>query len=124
MISIRAGFLVALTALAQSPNASKTAPGDAKAAEIEFVKIAPGEFMMGCLPDDKDCIEDEVPRHKVRLTKGFEMGKYEVTQAQWEAVMASNPSQVKGPNNPVDSVDKDEIHAFLDKLNAKNDGYK
>lgn len=107
------GLLLALTVLAQS---SKT--------QIEFIKIAPGEFMMGCVPDDKDCLEDEVPRHKVRLTKGFEIGKYEVTQAQWEAVMGSNPSETKGPNNPVDSVDKDDIHAFLDKLNARNDGYK
>jgi formylglycine-generating enzyme required for sulfatase activity len=62
----------------------------------------------------------------VRLTRSFELGKYEVTQAQWEAVMGhdSNPSETKGPNNPVDSVNKDEIHAFLDKLNARNDGYK
>ena len=120
MISIRVGFLVALTAVAQTPNASKPA------AQIEFVKIAPGEFMMGCVADDKDCLEDEVPTHKVRLTKGFELGKYEVTQAQWDAVMgpASNPSDVKGPKNPVDSVNKSEIHAFLDKLNAQNDGYK
>src|SRR6201987_5196306 len=38
--------------------------------------------MMGCLPDDKDCLEDEVPRHRVRLTKGFEIGKYEGLQAR------------------------------------------
>ncbi|MBZ5672864.1 MAG: formylglycine-generating enzyme family protein [Acidobacteriia bacterium] len=130
MISIRVGFLVALTALAQSqsalsPNASKSAPGGTKnPTQIEFVKIAPGEFTMGCVPGDTDCIEDEVPRHKVQLTKGFEMGKYEVTQAQWEAVMGSNPSDNKGARNPVDNVSKDEIHAFLDKLNAHNDGYK
>jgi formylglycine-generating enzyme required for sulfatase activity len=82
--------------------------------------------MMGCVEGDKDCLEDEVPRHRVRLTRSFELGKYEVTQAQWEAVMGhdSNPSETKGPNNPVDSVNKDEIHAFLDKLNARNDGYK
>jgi formylglycine-generating enzyme required for sulfatase activity len=119
MISMRVGFLVALTAAAQSPSAKN-------AVQIEFVKIAPGEFMMGCVPGDKDCIEDEVPRHKVSLTKGFELGKYEVTQAQWEAVMGagSNPSDNKGPKNPVDNVSKDDIHAFLDKLNAQNDGYK
>jgi formylglycine-generating enzyme required for sulfatase activity len=127
MMSVRVGFLVALTALAQSPNASKSAPGGAKnTAQIEFVNIAPGEFIMGCVEGDKDCLEDEVPRHKVRLTKGFELGKYEVTQAQWEAVMGpgSNPSDNKGSKNPVDSVNKAEIHAFLDKLNAQNDGYK
>jgi formylglycine-generating enzyme required for sulfatase activity len=113
-------LLVGLTALAQP---SKPTPG-ANPAQIEFVKIAPGEFTMGCDEGDKECLEDEVPRHRVRLTKGFEIGKYEVTQAQWEAVMGSNPSQTKGPRNPVDSVDKDDIHTFLDKLNARNDGYK
>jgi formylglycine-generating enzyme required for sulfatase activity len=126
MIWIRVGFLVALSAVAQGPKESKLATGGSKnVAQIEFVKIPPGEFMMGCAEDDKDCLEDEVPRHRVRLTKGFELGKYEVTQAQWEAVMGpdSNPSETKGPRNPVDSVDKAEIHAFLDKLNAQNDGY-
>jgi len=125
VISIHVGFLmaaaVAATAIAQSQNASKSV-----STPIEFVKIAPGEFMMGCVAGDKDCLEDEVPRHRVQLTKGFELGKYEVTQAQWEAVMGpdSNPSETKGPKNPVDSVNKAEIHAFLDKLNVKNDGYK
>lgn len=127
--SIGAAVLLAFTAFSQNPNASvnKLPAGGAKrGTEIEFVKIPPGEFMMGCLADDKDCLEDEVPRHRVRLTKGFEMGKYEVTQAQWEAVMGagSNSSETKGPDNPVDSVDKDDIHSFLDKLNARNDGYK
>ncbi|MGH9647952.1 MAG: formylglycine-generating enzyme family protein [Bryobacteraceae bacterium] len=129
MISIRVGFLVALTAFAQGQSApsstpSKAVPGTKNASQIEFVKIPAGEFMMGCVKGDTDCIEDEVPTHQVQLTKGFEMGKYEVTQAQWEAVMGSNPSDNKGPKNPVDNVSKDDIHAFLDKLNAQNDGYK
>src|SRR5580704_7428476 len=115
MISIRVGFLVAVTAFAlnlnaQSPNASKSAPAGPNTAknpaQIEFVKIPAGEFMMGCVKGDTDCIEDEVPTHKVQLTKGFEMGKYEVTQAQWEPVMGSNPSDDKGPNIPVDNVSK------------------
>ncbi len=120
MIAIRLGFFVALTAAAQITGTSKAT------AQLEFMKIAPGTFMMGCVDGDKDCIEDEVPRHKVQLTKAFEMGKYEVTQAQWDAVMgaASNPSEIKGANLPVDSVNKEEIHAFLDKLNARRDGYK
>lgn len=67
-----------------------------------------------------------MPRHKVRLTQGFEIGRYEVTQAQWEAVMGagSNPSENKGPRLPVDSVNKAEIQAFLDKLNARSDGFR
>jgi formylglycine-generating enzyme required for sulfatase activity len=96
MISIRVGVLVALTAIAQSQNTSRPAPGAAKnPAQIEFVRISAGEFMMGCVPGDMDCLEDEVPRHQVRLTKDFEIGKYEVTQTQWEAVMGphSNPSK-------------------------------
>jgi len=127
MNSIRIGFLAAFAAMAQSPNTPKAAPaGTMNPSRMEFVKITPGEFMMGCVPADKDCLEDEVPRHKVRLTRGFEIGKYEVTQAQWEAVMGphSNPSQTMGPNNPVDSVNKAEIYAFLDKMNARNDGFK
>lgn len=117
MLSIRVGFLVALAAMAQNPK---------NAARIGFVRISAGEFTMGCVPGDMDCLEDEVPRHKVRFTKDFEIGKYEVTQAQWEAVMGprSNPSKTIGPNNPVDSVNKAEIYAFLEKLNAQNDGFK
>ena len=90
MIATRAAFLITLTAVIQG------APNEAKnPAQIEFVKIAPGEFMMGCVEGDKDCLEDEVPRHKVRLTKGFEIGKYEVTQAQWEAVMGPVPTPAR-----------------------------
>jgi formylglycine-generating enzyme required for sulfatase activity len=125
MNSIRVGFLLAVTAVAQSSTAAKQASGAKVPTTIEFVKIAPGEFMMGCAEGDKDCLEDEVPRHRVRLTKGFEIGKYEVTQVQWVALMGpdANPSETKGPKNPVDSVNKTEIRSFLDKLNAQNDGY-
>jgi formylglycine-generating enzyme required for sulfatase activity len=52
------------------------------------------------------------------------MGKYEVTQAQWQAVMGSNPSTIKGEDHPVESVSKNDAHDFLAKLNAQNDGYK
>jgi formylglycine-generating enzyme required for sulfatase activity len=103
LISMPVGLLAALAAMAQSANTSKPAVEGAKnSAQIEFVKIAPGEFTMGCVPGDMDCLEDEVPRHRVRLTKGFELGKYEVTQTQWEAVMGagSNTSKTIGPIIP------------------------
>ena len=67
---------------------------------MEFVKIAPGEFMMGCSTGDSDCDADEKPAHRVQITKAFEIGKYEVTQAQWQAVMGSNPSTIKGDDHP------------------------
>ncbi|HLH41470.1 MAG TPA: formylglycine-generating enzyme family protein, partial [Bryobacteraceae bacterium] len=53
-----------------------------------------------------------------------EMGKYEVTQAQWQAIMGSNPSANKGDDLPVENVSKNDAHEFLSRLNARNDGYK
>ena len=78
---------------------------------------------MGCSPSDNDCEAEEKPAHRVQITKPFEIGKYEVTQAQWQAVMGSNPSTIKGADRPVESVSKDDAHAFLARLNAQNDGY-
>src|SRR5438128_10243717 len=52
-----------------------------------FVKIPAGEFLMG----SKEGAEDEQPVHRVRITRSFEMGKYEVTQMQWDTVMR-NPN--------------------------------
>ena len=91
---------------------------------MEFVKIAPGEFIMGCSTGDNDCKADEKPAHRVQITKAFEIGKYEVTQAQWQAVMGSNPSTIKGDDHPVETVSKNDAHDFLARLNARNDGYK
>lgn len=84
-----------------------------------FVKIPAGEFMMGAQNGEAD----EKPVHRVRISSGFEMGKYEVTQAQWEAMMESNPSHFKGANLPVENVSWDDVQRFLEKLNARNDGY-
>jgi formylglycine-generating enzyme required for sulfatase activity len=118
MNAFRFGLLAGLSVLAQSPNPTKNAIG------MEFVKIGPGEFMMGCSADDTTCAAEEKPAHRVQITKAFEMGKYEATQAQWQAVMGSNPSTIKGDNHPVETVSKNDAHDFLAKLNAKNDGYK
>jgi len=91
---------------------------------MEFVKVAAGEFMMGCSTGDEQCQADEKPRHRVQITRSFEIGKYEVTQAQWVSVMGSNPSSNKGDNRPVETVSKLEAQDFLAKLNARNDGYR
>jgi len=91
---------------------------------IQFVKIAPGEFMMGCSTGDIDCNDDERPQHRVQITKPFEIGKYEVTQAQWQSVMGSNPSTSKGDDRPVETVSKNDVQEFVTKLNARNDGYQ
>jgi uncharacterized protein (TIGR03437 family) len=91
---------------------------------IDFVRINPGEFMMGCSPGDSECSSAESPRHQVRITKSFEMGQYEVTQAEWEAVMGRNPSSFKGATLPVESVSWEDIQQFLTYLNRRNDGYR
>jgi formylglycine-generating enzyme required for sulfatase activity len=87
---------------------------------MKFVPIKPGQFMMG---SNGEWMEDARPAHEVRITKSFQMGKYEVTQAQWEAVMDTNPSRFKGPDLPVENVSWSDAQNFLHKLNEKNDGY-
>jgi len=92
---------------------------------MEFVPIPAGKFMMGCSPGDNQCDFDESPSHQVEIAKSFEMGKYEVTQAQWSKVMGSNPSKFKVDDRlPVESVSWDDVQAFIARLNALKDGYR
>ncbi len=88
---------------------------------MELVFVPPGDFMMG-----SDKSDDERPVHRVKIRDGFWMGKYEVTQGQWRAVMGSNPSDFKdcGDNCPVDNVSWNDAVEFIGKLNEKNDGLR
>jgi formylglycine-generating enzyme required for sulfatase activity len=85
---------------------------------MEFVAIPAGQFAMGSTKGS----DDEKPVHTVRITKPFYMGKYEVTQEQWEAVMGDNPSHFKGAKNPVEKVSWNDCQQFLRKLKAKVPG--
>jgi formylglycine-generating enzyme required for sulfatase activity len=87
-----------------------------------FVNIPAGNFMMGCSPEDSDCNADEKPAHRVSITRAFEMGRYQVTQAEYQAVATVNPSYSKGPNLPVDGVSWDDTQKFFEALNRKGDG--
>ncbi len=80
---------------------------------MEFVFIPPGEFMMGSTES-----KEHGPQHRVTITRPFYLGKYEVTQAQWEAVMGSNPAHFKAPANPVQMVSWDDIQPLLANLNS------
>ena len=91
---------------------------------MEFVQIQPGEFTVGCSSGDTECTASESPIHRVRITQSFQIGKYEVTQQQWQAVMGSNPSGFKGATLPVETVSWDDVQGFLQRLNARNDGYR
>ncbi len=83
--------------------------------KLELVPIPAGEFTMG----DANGDFDEVPVHKVTITEPFCLGKYEVTQEQWKAVMGVNPGRYKGEKNPVELVSWNDCQAFVDKLNEK-----
>jgi len=88
--------------------------------KLELVWINPGSFMMGSPLGESARDEDET-QHRVTLTKGFWLGKYEVTQAQWQQVMGSNPSYSKnaGGKAPVENVSWNDCKDFLQKLNGK-----
>ena len=61
----------------------------------------------------------------MQIKEAFEIGKYEITQAQWQAVMAGkNPGSIEGADFPVDTVGWHDIQVFLKKLNARNDGHR
>ena len=92
--------------------------------KMELVLIPAGEFLMGAPDADKGASSDFKPQHQVRITKSFYLGKYPVTQEQWEAVMGNNPSHFKGPKNPVEVVSWEDCQQFLGKLNAKVGGGK
>ena len=87
---------------------------------MQFVLIRPGSFQMGSKPG----FPDEMPVHKVTITKPFYLGKYKVTQEQWQKVMGSNPSDFKGPKLPVEQVSWNDCQNFLAKLKKKVTGYE
>ena len=107
-----------------------TLPGGAK---LEMVWIQPGRFLMGS-PDSESGREDhEGPQHEVTITKGFYLGKYEVTQAQWESVMNTSPwivgstSEVPGRGNyPANRMRWSDVETFIRKLNEEvgEDGFR
>ncbi len=84
-----------------------------KKIKMEFVRIKAGTFTMG----DKG--EKDATPHEVTLTKDYWMQTTETTQAQWEAVMGSNPSDFKGADLPVEQVSWEDCQKFMEKLNAK-----
>ena len=89
-----------------------------------FVNIPAGNFMMGCSAGDAECNADEKPAHRVTITRSFESGKYQVTQAEYEAVTTINPSYSKGPNLPVEGVSWEDAQKFCAAMNRKGDGYR
>ena len=85
---------------------------------MEFVLIPAGEFDMGSPSDEGYSYEK--PVHHVTIEDPFYMGTYEVTQAQWHAIMGDNPSYFEGDDDlPVEQVSWDNVQSFITKLNDK-----
>lgn len=107
---------------------------------MELVYIPAGEFMMGSSDAEAqsayqeakryvesaslDWFKGEKPKHRVIIKEGFHMGRYEVTQAQYQQVMGVNPSNFKSCDScPVEQVSWNDAKEFIKKLNAMNDGF-
>jgi formylglycine-generating enzyme required for sulfatase activity len=116
------GFLGAQPANSSQPNHNVDLNSTVN---LEMIWVEPGTFTMGSPTGEPGRLSSET-EHNVTLTKGFYLGKYEVTQAQYEAVMTGNtnslsatPSQYSGnPNRPVEKVSWDDAQIFLTRLNS------
>ena len=111
----------------------KVTAGDLPASEIvvdlpggatmTMLWIEPGTFMMGSPPEEPGRSEHEGPQHEVTITRGFYLGKYELTQGQWQSVMGTTPwagqaMVQENPNNPAVWISWDQVQTLIDSLNA------
>ncbi len=110
------------TASAQGAAGRKT--GDVKTitlpggATMEMIWCEPGTFKMGSPPTETGRFEDEA-QHVVKITRGFWLGKYEVTQRQWESVMHSNLSRFKGPDHPIENISWHDCMTFVRRVRSE-----
>lgn len=111
-------FLALATTMALSVNAQKdaTIPPVIQQLIDNMVLVEGGTFMMGGTAEQgAEASEYEFPIHEVTVSS-FYIGKYEVTQEEWEAVMGENPSRFPNPKHPVDQVSYRDCQKFIRKL--------
>ncbi|MBQ7214276.1 MAG: formylglycine-generating enzyme family protein, partial [Bacteroidales bacterium] len=85
--------------------------------KFSMVLVGAGSFTMGATSEQgSDACPNETPIHRVTLRQDYYMGKYEVTQELYEAVMSTNPSYFKGPRLPVEQVSWNDVMAFCTRL--------
>ncbi len=99
-----------------TPGTERTFPLGNSGESIVMCWIPSGSFDMGSPGNEQDRDGDEGPVHRVAFSEGFWMGKYEVTQVQWEAVLGNNPSSYDGVNRPVERVSWTDIQGFESTL--------
>ena len=85
----------------------------------EMVVVPAGTFKMGDVSGYVMGLAREKPVHEVKIDYSFAVGKYEVTQAEWEAVMGKNPSEFKGARKPVEMVSWEDAKSFIKKLSEQ-----
>jgi eukaryotic-like serine/threonine-protein kinase len=85
---------------------------------LEMVEIPAGDFMMGSPVGELERRDSEGPQRRVNITRFF-IGRFVVTQAQWQAVMGSNPAYFKGNNLPVERVSWNDAQVFCKKLSQQ-----
>ena len=108
------GVIIGVNSSQQISSKTYTANG----VSFDMMMVEAGTFTMGATSEMKDPYDDEKPTHKVTITNDYYLGKTEVTQALWKAVMGNNPSNFKGDNLPVENVSWNDCQKFISKLNS------
>lgn len=81
---------------------------------VELLLVPPGESLRGAPPEEVEAFADERPQHEVRVVEPFYLGRYELTQGEWERVLGTNPSHFSGdPRRPVEFVSRFDVQEFL-----------
>ena len=118
VINFKAALLLIIIALVQTAICQNVQKSSNILVEPEMVFVQGGTFTMGCTSElGEDCYDNEKPAHRVTVSDYY-IGKFEVTQVQWKAVMGNNPSSYSGDNLPVGGVNWYDVQEFLSKLNT------
>lgn len=102
------------------PAPSGSLPTMENSIKMRLVQIPAGEFLMGSPDSDSEASSDEKPQHRVRITRPFHLGAFEVAQSQYQQVMGSNPSNFKDESglSPVEIVSWTDVEEFCGKLSG------
>ena len=117
-------LLIAVGLAGCGPKAGDTITVDLPGgAEMEFVWVEPGTFTMGSPDSEPGRDSDEGPQHEVTISRGFYLGKYEVTQGEWVSVMGTMPWWVdsfvqSNASHPAEYVSWDDAQTFIERLNT------
>ncbi len=110
-------LLIAILISPQYSAAESSPPIHTNSVDMQFIQVPAGTFFMGSQKDAEGSSKEQ-PRHQVRITRPFYLGKYEVTQRQWLAVMGEmHPSNFPSLDHPVDEVSWNDVQTFIQKLN-------